>query len=351
MIEKPESIYLKFENLVAEILLNAGYQIVRKRRQLGPLKRGEYVPDILALKDRNLYFIEVKLYRYRQGIINLAEAVKILSITSITNVLDVLDLYDDIRKLTITNLNTRQNFVSNVDVIGIKGLRALALPNPQLAAQLEEFLIENQLPHSQSADEEEISTAIVDAFEKDKPEHKGQKIIDEISALKKGKSGWRQFEQLGKSALEYLFAPALVGWHEQKITTDGLNKFDLVCRINSAFEEKDNFWAELSHDCNTRFVIFEFKNYDQKIKQGEIYTTEKYLFVRALRNVAFIIARSGYEKNALSASLGTLRESGKIIILLTEEDLFEMLRKKDENLEPTELLRSKLDELFITLPK
>lgn len=202
MIEKPESIYLKFENLVSEILLNAGYEVIRKRREFGVLKSGEYIPDILALKDRNLYFIQVKLYRYRQGIMNLAEAVKVLSITRITNILDVVDRYDDIRKLTITNLNTRQKFASDVDVIGIKHLREFALPNPQLAARLEEFLIENQLPYSQSVDVEEIPTAIVDAFKKDKPEHKGQKIIDKISTLKKGKSGWRQFEQLGKSALE-----------------------------------------------------------------------------------------------------------------------------------------------------
>lgn len=109
--------------------------------------------------------------------------------------------------------------------------------------------------------------------------------------------------------------------------------------------------SELSSDCLTRYVIFEFKNYCEAIGQGAVYSTEKYLFGRALRTLAFIICRSGSTRSADQARLGILRETGKIIVFIDMSDLERMLIAKDNNLDPTEILRTKLDAMFVTLPK
>ena len=74
------------------------------------------------------------------------------------------------------------------------------------------------------------------------------------------------------------------------------------------------FWRFLISFYQTRFVVFEYKNYREPISQNLIYITEKYLFPVALRNVALIIARKGFDSNAPKAALGYLRESGKLII-------------------------------------
>ena len=45
-------------------------------------------------------------------------------------------------------------------------------------------------------------------------------------------------------------------------------------------------------------MIFEFKNYSDKITQKEVYTTEKYLYSKALRSVGIVVVANGYDDNA-----------------------------------------------------
>ena len=58
----------------------------------------------------------------------------------------------------------------------------------------------------------------------------------------------------------------------------------------------------------------------------------------ALRNVAFIISRKGFDSNAQKASLGCLKESGKLIISLDDDDLIKMIYMKENGEEPSDYL-------------
>ena len=88
------------------------------------------------------------------------------------------------------------------------------------------------------------------------------------------------------------------------------------------------------------------------ITQKEIYTTEKYLYAKALRSVAIIVSRKGADENALAAAKGCLRESGKLILCLSDEDLKELLRIKEKDEQPTaEFFEAMLDDLLIHLEK
>ena len=101
----------------------------------------------------------------------------------------------------------------------------------------------------------------------------------------------------------------------------------------------------------SKYIIFEFKNYSKKITQLEVYKTERYLYSKALRSVAIIIAPNGYQRNAMWAAKGCLREKGKLILLFTKEDLIQMIRLKKEENDPSEYLLQKLDDLLFDLEK
>ena len=84
----------------------------------------------------------------------------------------------------------------------------------------------------------------------------------------------------------------------------------------------------------------------------ELYTTEKYLYEKALRRVAIIISRKGADENALAAVRGSLRESGKLILCLSDRDILELMEIKERNEQPTEaFLGAMLDDLLIHLEK
>lgn len=113
-----------------------------------------------------------------------------------------------------------------------------------------------------------------------------------------------------------------------------------------------DFFNTIQNYFNTKYIVFEFKNYKEKITQREIYTTEKYLYKKALRSVAIIVSREGASRNALSATKGCLRENGKLILCLSDKDLNELIRIKEKDEQPTaEFFEAMLDDILIHLEK
>lgn len=75
------------------------------------------------------------------------------------------------------------------------------------------------------------------------------------------------------------------------------------------------------------------------------------MFETALRKVAIIITRHGIDKNGMKLTKGILRESGKLIIVLNDEDVKEMISIYENGEKATTVLEKKLDELLTTLEK
>ncbi|GBQ94878.1 hypothetical protein [Gluconobacter cerinus] len=176
---------------------------------------------------------------------------------------------------------------------------------------------------------------------------KGTELCQELKKLNRGKKHWPDYEKLCVRILKYLFPNDLYGWHDQKRTDDGLNRYDSVCRIQSTTE----FWQFIVQHLDSRYVIFEFKNYTGKIKQGQILTTEKYLLEKALRRVAIIFSRDGADKNAVTMTQGAMRESGKLMLILDDDKVCEMLHMKERGEDPTDYLFDLADNFLLTLPR
>lgn len=172
-------------------------------------------------------------------------------------------------------------------------------------------------------------------------------LLSFFEQIEPGVDSFIDYEELCINVLKSLFEINLSGWKKQKKTDDNLHRYDLVCKINKGNE----FWDFIMHDFSSRYIIFEFKNYTDKISQTQIYTTEKYLYKTALRNVAIIISRKGANENAIKASKGILRESGKLIINLNDEHLKNMLEMKELGSDPTDYLFELVDDFLIELGK
>ena len=158
-----------------------------------------------------------------------------------------------------------------------------------------------------------------------------------------------QYEKLCTRTLMRLFAEDLTLWREQARSDAGLFRFDLICKIRR--ESNKDFWEMAERYFNSKYVIFEFKNYSDKVTQKEIFTTVRYLYTKALRGIAIIVSPHGTDTNANKAIRGVLRDEGKLIISLTNDELVRMLQMKEDGEEPTDYLSDKLDELLIDLEK
>jgi hypothetical protein len=171
-----------------------------------------------------------------------------------------------------------------------------------------------------------------------------------LSDIEPGLMFFREYEDVCIDILKYVLCDYLTLWKKQEPSNDGLYRFDLCCRIKAGINQ--DFFDTIKNYFNTKYIVFEFKNYREKIGQKEIYTTEKYLYEKALRKVAIIISREGADEHALRAIKGSLRETGKLIICLSDKDLLDMIdTKKQEEQEPADILGNMLDNLLVHLEK
>ena len=155
----------------------------------------------------------------------------------------------------------------------------------------------------------------------------------------------REYEKLMCEIARYLFGDYLGLWEEQEQSGDNLNRLDILCKI----ENRSGFWSFISHDLQSQYVVFECKNLCDFVGQSHILTTEKYLYGNAFRRFAIIFSRQGPNENALKMARGAMRENGKLIIVLKDADVIEMIESKIAGNNPSEDLASIVDNFFIDL--
>ncbi|KPZ70554.1 hypothetical protein AN394_02323 [Pseudoalteromonas sp. P1-26] len=183
--------------------------------------------------------------------------------------------------------------------------------------------------------------------EPSKNEILGSQFKDKLKLIPHGRDGCYDYEDTMSEILQYLFDGDLKGWHQQERTTDDLHRYDLICRV----VDKSTVWKFISSNLDSRYVLFEFKNYQDKIGQSQVYSTEKYLFEKAKRKVCFLISREGPSDNALVACQGAMREHGKLIINLDDEIITALIDSKISGDDPNEILFEKVDDFLMKLPR
>lgn len=158
-----------------------------------------------------------------------------------------------------------------------------------------------------------------------------------------------KYEKLCEEIMRYLFSENLEFFNPKRTSNDGLYRFDYCAKIK--YGNTNEFFDTIKNFFQTKYIVFEFKNYKDEITQKEVYTTEKYLYEKALRKVAIIISRKGADTNAKKAARGSLRESGKLIICLSDENINKLIDMKNNKEDPGDYLEGLLDDMLMDLEK
>jgi hypothetical protein len=187
---------------------------------------------------------------------------------------------------------------------------------------------------------------------------RGVELIGRLRSVRPGKDDAKQYEIICLDIIDYLFSPSLQEAQTQCRSEDGLNIFDIVYRVNPSHA----FWETLTRDFRARVIVFECKNYGDEIGPGQVYTTERYMSTKALRSICFLLSRKGPNEHARLAAAGAMRDSGKLMIFLSDGDLERMISAKDvqnaktsssearEN-DPTIILDRKIYDFIARLPR
>ncbi len=330
--------YLRFEGIVRQLLTLRGFEIQSKP---------DVRVDVVAVKDDQRWVVEIKYYRTARAQIALLDS-------AATALLAAGQQLETPRGMLVVSSVVPPSLRESIEErFGItladrSDVLAWASDTPNLSDELDGLLeirpdsLLNVAGSPAPTGKERFLLT-----HRTPPNTEGDKLCAALKAIPKGKKGWRLYEQHCEQILRFLFPADLSGWHKQKRTDDGLNRFDYVCRIRPTTE----FWKFLLDHLGSRYILFEFKNYRGTVKQSQILTTEKYLLEKGLRRVAIVFTRDGADKGALFMTQGAMREHGKLMLVVSDDDLCRMLRLKQSGADPTDFLFELADRFLLALPR
>ena len=259
----------------------------------------------------------------------------------------------------VTNLCGVNKKIDNVNFITLENLLYLCNNDNRLISELircVEFSTENAL--MMPLDDNIINLLKNDIINVNNLKHtnvEGDKLLtDELINIKEGVDGFRKYEKFCKKFLGKIFENSIGDIIEQYRNNNDNYRFDLISTIKN---EPKSFWRFIYEKFNSLFILFECKNYADSIGQEQIFLTERYLFNNALRNVAIILTRHKPKNSAIKAVKDILKEHGKLILILDDNDLIDMENIflencKDPNMpNASEFLMNKTREFLLSLDK
>lgn len=174
---------------------------------------------------------------------------------------------------------------------------------------------------------------------------KEDSLLEEYKNIIPGKKQAQDYEKVVQKIIDHVFQNDFVDTVKKFKTENKIFEYDGIAKL-IFHEGKNDFFRILEDSFKCRYVVFECKNYTDEITQKEIIYTSKYLYPKAMRSVAIIFSRKGANLNAHRIICGLLREEGKLIIVLKDEDVYKLLESPANK---NTILNNILDDLLTNL--
>ncbi len=324
-----------FPNLITQL----GFENIEEK-----LKGKEYYIDMISSYNNKKYIFEFKTYRTERASSSLIEKSAYTFLEMVKELKK--DEYNFIMVVTCkveTELKKEILNKTNIEIWDISNLLYLCSNSQPLMQELSLYIpfpiidIKREKTILFNKESETINKANIESHY--------DKYENLLKECKSGKEDEKKYEEICTEIINYLFETEFFQKSTQHKTGDNLFRMDMICSLKGTTE----FWRFLMQFLNTKFIVFEYKNYTEKISQNIIFITSKYLHPMALRNVAFIISRHGLDTNANTIVTSKIKDEKKLIISLTDEDLLIMVALKDSGKEPSDYLLEKVENLLMSI--
>lgn len=190
-------------------------------------------------------------------------------------------------------------------------------------------------------------TAQLDALVTEAPRASShaERFATELQAIVPGRANWQEYERVCTRFLTELFWPQLGAPETQSRSEDGLDIMDAIFPIRS----RNPPWLQVRSEYHSRFVVAEYKNYQEPIGQKQVESIAQYLWKKAFRSFGLLLSRKGPDTSALVARRRAWVEQDKLIVFLCDDDLIDMARHWDGETGPYDVIEAQIEDFFRTL--
>ncbi|MGB8217044.1 MAG: hypothetical protein WCE94_07060 [Candidatus Methanoperedens sp.] len=194
-------------------------------------------------------------------------------------------------------------------------------------------------------DTDELIEDVIYPFLKDKLKDKeidtrlyqAQKLLSKLKNCPTGLKGWREFEDICIDIIGFAFRDSFRNF---KIKIQSRDSANLDRRDAIVQNTGKDFWEELRSDYDAKNIVFEFKNLTEEFSKDALIQTSDYLKKESLGKVGIIFSRKGQSGVGYEEQKNLLIHDKKLILILNENDLIDLVNKKLRNEEPEKILEA-----------
>lgn len=173
----------------------------------------------------------------------------------------------------------------------------------------------------------------------------GPRLSERLKGMPPGQKYWPAYQNLCQDILEYLFSPPLSPPIRERGNHTKTKRRDIILPNYS----EEGFWRFARHEYRADHLLVDAKNYSKAIKKEQVLQIANYLQRHGVGLFALIMCRSGHAK----PTLFTLREQwilhDKMIIVIDDNDVLQMIIAKSSGNDPTELIRQKIEDFRLDI--
>ncbi|MFL1907220.1 HNH endonuclease [Plesiomonas shigelloides] len=173
-----------------------------------------------------------------------------------------------------------------------------------------------------------------------------EELIESLEKCQPGRADCYVYQSLVGDILEHLFTPPLNKPIQELSDRTKTNRRDFIM---PNYSDK-GFWAFMREKYGADYVVVDAKNYTRKVKKAEALQMANYLKPHGAGLFGIIVSRQGSDSAGCEH---TLREqwliSKKMILVLNDDDVIEMLIAKSDGRLPEDVLGRKIEQFRLSM--
>lgn len=170
-------------------------------------------------------------------------------------------------------------------------------------------------------------------------------FVGRLKAIDPGKSDWRPYQRLCLEIFDHLFSPPLSKGLWENENAAGVNRRDIIMPNYST----EGFWYYLRQSYRADHLVIDAKNYTEPISKDQILQLANYLSQHGTGLFGIILTRTGDDSSAQYVRREQWMMHNKLILVLNDEDLIQMLSAQAGGERPEALVQQKIEDFRLAI--
>lgn len=173
----------------------------------------------------------------------------------------------------------------------------------------------------------------------------GAQLLRKLKALPPGRAEWFAYQATVRDLLEYTLCPPLGKPIFESSNASGHNRRDVILPNYT----QSGFWFSMQSKYAADFLVFDAKNYRGPVKKVDILQLANYLSAHGTGLFGAIATRTAEDGGALATRREQWIIHQKMIVILNDRDLAQMVAFVSSGEDPGMVIRQKIEDFRLAL--